>query len=164
MITNSYCQYNILYFFIIITPLLLSKTCCSWPLLYDINLDENETFELNEDFDNDDKNNDDIIFNPEDEMIQHRNTNEDNDKYFRIHQMAMRSNRKQQEQDSTRFNKTRTARFLNNHLQDETDEYTRFNDNHKEDYIINAVPWIGGFVDRNNNFIMQPVKSYPLIY
>ncbi|KAH0817794.1 hypothetical protein GEV33_004998 [Tenebrio molitor] len=101
-----------------------------WPPPYEIKLDDAETFVISELSESDD------LFNDEDEMIRAKPPSADQKKYSRIHQIALRHNKKE-------WNRNRAEPENNVKIKE-----------HNFD-LENAVPWEGGFVDKNGDFI-QP--------
>ncbi|RZC39219.1 hypothetical protein BDFB_007510, partial [Asbolus verrucosus] len=116
---------------ILINPL---KILCIWPPPYEIKLNDGETFVISEFSDTDD------LYNDEDEMIQDgtlkSHKNGDKEKYFRIHQMAIRHNKREM---SKRKESSKNIKRIKEHNFD----------------LDDAVPWEGGFVDKHGSFI-QP--------
>lgn len=106
-----------------------------WPPAYKVNLSDQETFVIHEEFGLDD------LYSDEDEMIKEKdlkriNFVDNNDKYFRIHKLAMRKNienKKFQLKMQKEYKKIKENAFKNEE----------------------SVPWIGGFVDKSGNFIIN---------
>lgn len=112
-----------------------------WPPSYKVNLTHEETFEISEIISSDDT---DDIYEAENEMIQEQelkkfNLDKDNGKYLQLHQLSMRRNHEEAE---------------NNHM------YKRkYKQKLKElPYEEEVQPWEGGMVDKSGN--IKPVSIY----
>lgn len=119
----------------ILLSLLLHVGKCIWPRPYKVDLSEKKTFELSEEISSDDE---DDIFDPDDEMIKPQdlarlNIHEDEDKHYRIHQVAIRRNKKSGDE---------TTKTLNNNY--------RFNETNVYDYV-ESEPFQAEYVDNEND-------------
>lgn len=109
---------------------LIIEVISIWPPPYEIKLTDSETFVISDISDD--------LLTDEDEMIPAKPVI-DNDKYFRIHQIALRHNKRELKEKKPSRNITKIKE-------------------HNFD-LDDAIPWEGGFVDKKGNFI-QPVIDF----
>lgn len=115
--------------------LFLSGTNAIWPPGYEVNLTQEGTFVVSEDIGSDVED----VYTDDDEMIKqkdlrHFNLEKDKGKYYRLHRMAMQSNRYTEDESEMEISKNVKVVESNFDLEE-------------------PIPWQAGFVDKKGNFI-----------
>lgn len=122
---------------VIILLLLVVKGCAIWPPAYRIDLTQEETFNIFEVFGNEEG---DGSVDKDDELIKETdvhffNLEQDSDKYYRIHKLALRRNQESAKEDNNGYNRNLVRRV----------KETNFD-------LEESVPYIGGFVNKNGSY------------